>query len=94
MIKRLLGINRYYIVFYTFSVNGKNWGAGHIGIKNTLGNFFNNNFVIDEVTKDMQNRESIDVVEISKTDNINVTITGWQELSRSDFNNFTNKNEV
>jgi len=53
MIKRLLGIKRYYIVFYTFSVNGKDWGTGYISINNTLGKFFNNKCVVEEVKKNL-----------------------------------------
>ena len=84
MIKRLLGIKRYYIVFYTFSVNGKDWGTGYISINNTLGKFFNNKWVVEEVKKDLQSKDIV----TTKESDIKVAITGWKELYRNDFNDF------
>jgi len=86
MIKRLLGIKRYYIVFYTFSVNGKDWGTGYISINNTLGKFFNNKWVVEEVKKDLQSKDIV----TTKDSDIRVAITGWKELSKNDFDDFNN----
>lgn len=78
-IKRLLGIKRYYVVFYTFSINGKDWGVGDISITNDNGKFVDRNWIIEEVKN---------IYKGVGTNNIRVSITGWNEMSRKDFNEY------
>ena len=80
LVKRILGLKRYYIVYYNFSVDsGIKNGSGSITVMNDSGRMFNMNWLIDEAKNSLVDLDGNDY---------KVVITGFNELSKSDFNDY------
>lgn len=79
--KRIFRVKRYFVCFYSFSVkNGQNWGNGNMIITNDAGEYFSSEWVREEVSRELSEKNSVD------SDQVSVAITGMVELSKRDWN--------
>jgi len=87
-LKRMFGMNRYFITFYTFSIgNGRSWGSGTFYSTNSFGEFINGDWVIGEIKKNITEQNNVDETEVA------VTSTNVMELSKADWNAYLKEEE-